>query len=322
MSARTHLAAAMAILLAGISLPARAQVALHAFQPGERARAADVNGNFNNLKAAVEAAERRNTELLNRISDLEAALANVRKLNDVLSVEDVNGVSTVRLTGVNLQVVNGRNTTDTVNGAGNVIIGYDEPNISPTSKAVCSRATANTGTEIIDEAGCLAAGGVFSTQHKSGSHNLVLGIQNGYSSFAGIIGGRVNFTNEPFANVIGGVDNRASGRGSVIVGGQGHLTRESGTTVLGGIGNQALVRNSSITGGVGNVARGENSSITGGERNTASGRTSTVSGGLLNTSSGQGSSVSGGRTNVASGLNSSILGGNGQTVSGDNVSQP
>jgi hypothetical protein len=322
MSARTHLAAAIAILVAGIAPPAHSQVALHTFQPGERARAADVNANFNNLRTAVEAAERRNAELLDRISDLEAALSNVRTLDSVLTVEDVNGTRTVRLTGVNLQVVNGINRTDSINGAGNLIIGYDEPNLAPTSDPVCSRATANNGADITDEAGCLAAGGVFSRQHKSGSHNLVLGIQNGYSAFGGIIGGRSNFTNEAYANVIGGVDNRASGRGSVIVGGQGHLTRDSGTTVLGGIGNQALVRNSSITGGVGNVATGENSSITGGERNKVSGRTSTVAGGLLNTASGQGANVSGGRTNVASGLNSSILGGNGQTVSGANVSQP
>ncbi len=322
MSARTQLAAAIAVLVAGISQPAHSQIALHAFQPGERARAADVNGNFNNLRIAIEAAERRNAELLDRISDLEAALSNVRALNNVLSIEEVNRVNTVRLTGVNLQVVNGRNATDIINGAGNVIIGYDEPNISPTSRPVCSRATAINGSEINDEAGCLAAGGVFSTQHKSGSHNLVLGIQNGYSAFGGIIGGRLNFTNEAYANVIGGVDNRASGRGSVIVGGQGHLTQDSGTTVLGGIGNQALARNSSISGGVGNVVRGENASITGGERNTATGRTSTVTGGLLNTSSGPGANVSGGRTNVASGLNSSILGGNGQTASGANESQP
>jgi hypothetical protein len=38
------------------SLPAIAQVELHVLRPSERARAADVNGNFTNLKNAVEAA--------------------------------------------------------------------------------------------------------------------------------------------------------------------------------------------------------------------------------------------------------------------------
>jgi hypothetical protein len=164
MSSRTRLAAAIAILVAGLSSPAHPQVALHSFQPGERARAADVNGNFNNLKNAVEAAERRNAELLSRISDLEAALSNVRSLNDVLAIETVNGIRTVRLTGVNLQVINGSNSTESINGAGNIIIGYDEV-ITLTAPPVCSRATNNAGFQLRDEAACLAGGGVFSTQH-------------------------------------------------------------------------------------------------------------------------------------------------------------
>jgi hypothetical protein len=309
MNPRNPLVLGITVLIAWLMAPAHAEVALHVFKRGERATAADFNANFNNLKLAVEAAERRNVELQNRIRNLEASLSNVRALNGVLSIEGVNGVRTVRLTGVNLQVVNGLSRTETINGAGNLIIGYDEPN-SFTSKPICSQARALNGALITDEAGCLAAGGVFSTQHKSGSHNLVLGTQNGYSSFGGIVGGRFNYINEIFASVLGGVDNRASGRFSAIVSGQGHLTQESGATVLGGIGNQALSRNSSVTGGVGNVATGENSSITGGERNTASGRTSTAVGGLLNSASGQGATVTGGRNNVASGTHSNTAGGN------------
>jgi len=306
MTSRNPLALGIALVIAGFAAPARADVALHVFQPGERVTAADFNANFNNLRLAVLAAERRNVELQNRIRNLEAALSNVRALNSVVTVEGVNGVRTVRLTGVNLQVVNGLSRTETINGAGNVIIGYDEPN-SFTTKPICSQARAFNGALIKDEAGCLAAGGVFSTQHKSGSHNLVLGTQNGYSSFGGIVGGRFNYINEIFASVLGGVDNRASGRFSAIVAGQGNLTQES-AAILGGIGNDALARNSSITGGIGNTATGENSSITGGERNTASGRTSTVSGGLLNSASGQGATVTGGRGNVAAGINASVQG--------------
>ena len=308
METRNALALGIAILIAGFNAPAQADVQLHVFQPGERATAANFNNNFNNLKLAVLAAERRNVELQNRIRDLEAALSNVRALNSVVTLDSVNGVRTVRLTGVNLQVVNGLSRTETINGAGNLIIGYDEPN-SFTTKPICSQARAFNGALITDEAGCLVAGGVFSTQHKSGSHNLVLGTQNGYSSYGGIVGGRFNYINEIFASVVGGVDNRASGRFSAIFSGQGHLTQESGAAILGGIGNQALARNSSITGGVGNVASGENASISGGERNTASGRTSTVSGGLLNTASGSGATVSGGRNNVAAGTNSATFGG-------------
>jgi hypothetical protein len=305
MESRNFLAAGLVIFLAGLTPRAQAEVALHVFQPGERASAADFNNNFRNLKLAVESAERRNAELQNRIRDLEAALSNVRALNNVITVEGVNGVRTVRLTGVNLQVVNGLSRTESINGAGNIIVGYDEPN-SFTTRPICSRASAVNGSLITDEAGCLAAGGVFSTQHKSGSHNLVLGTQNGYSSFGGIVAGRFNYINEIFASVVGGVDNRASGRFSAIVAGQGNVTQES-AAILGGNGNQARARNSVIAGGSGNVASGEGASIAGGERNIASGRHATVAGGLVNTSSG---------------TNSSILGGSGRTLAGSNTTQP
>ena len=307
-------ALAVAALVAAVSAPARAEVQLHTFQAGERARASDVNGNFNNLKVAVEAAERRNTELTNRIRDLEAAIANLRGLNGVLSIETLNGAKTVRLTGVNLQVVNGLNRTDTVNGTGNLIVGYDEANTF-TTKPICSIAHSIAGLELNDEAACLSAGGIFSVQQKTGSHNLVMGLANGYSSFGGIVSGRFNYINEMFAAAVAGVDNRASGRFSGIFGGQGHLTQESGTTVLGGIGAQARGHLATVVGGAGNVATGENATVTGGERNTASGRTSYAAGGLINTASGQSSSTVGGRNNTVSGLRNSNFGGDSRNVS-------
>jgi hypothetical protein len=303
-----RVASLAATVIATLATPARADIDLLVFRAGERARAADVNGNFNTLKLAIEAAERRNLELSNRIVDLEAALANLRALDSVLTVEQRNGVPTVRLTGVNLQVVNGLNRTESVNGAGNVIIGYDEPNTFTTGN-ICSRATANNGALVIDDAGCLAAGGVLATHHKSGSHNLVLGEQNSWSSFAGIISGRINFVNEAHASVIGGVDNRSSGRQSVIVGGQGHTASANSAVVAGGIGGKATGRLSTIVGGVGHTASGENSTVAGGERNVASSRNATAVGGLVNNAAGELSTTAGGRNNSARGLRSSIFGG-------------
>ena len=61
-------AAAIAAILA-ISHAAHAQVELKEFKAGERARAADVNGNFKNLKDAVETAQRENAELRSQIKD-------------------------------------------------------------------------------------------------------------------------------------------------------------------------------------------------------------------------------------------------------------
>lgn len=307
--------AATAIVLAAFALPAHSQVVLHEFRAGERARAADVNGNFTNLKNAVEAAERRNTELTNRIRDLEAALANVLSINSALSVETVNGVRTVRFTGVNLQVVNGINATESINGAGNVIIGYDEPNTTINTE-VCSRATAVNGALITDTAGCLAAGGVFSSQHKSGSHNLVMGSQNNYSSAAGIIAGRGNFINQLFASNLGGTANVASGRFSVIVAGSENRTSEAGAAILGGASNTSSGRNSTVSGGSSNVASSVGASVSGGAFGTASAPQSSVHGGIRNIASGPFSSVAGGGNNTSAAATSAIAGGSTNTTNG------
>jgi hypothetical protein len=319
---RYPILAAAAVLSGAFASPSHAQIALHAFQPGERARAADVNGNFNNLRSAIEASERRNAELTNRIRDLEAALVTLRQLDDVLSIETQNGVRTVRLSGVNFQVVNGLDRTESVNGAGNILIGYDEPSTFEFTDPLCSSARARNGALIVDEAGCLAAGGIFGTQHKSGSHNLVLGTQNGYSSFAAIVSGRLNYSNEMHASVLGGVDNRASGRFASVLGGQGSVVRGNNGVITGGIGAQANGSHAVVVGGVGNVADGLQSIVVGGERNEAPGEKSVVLGGFRNTVSGRQATLSGGRVNTVSGQAASLLGGANRTVSGTDVAQP
>jgi hypothetical protein len=314
MSSRIQLAAA-ALVIAVLSVPARSQVVLHTFQAGERARASDVNGNFNNLKIAVEAAERRNAELTNRIRDLEAALSNVRALNSALTVESVNGVRTVRLTGVNLQVVNGANSTETINGAGNIIIGYDEPT-TIAAPPVCSKATNTGGFALRDEPACLAAGGVFANQHKTGSHNLVLGSQNNYSSAGGIVAGRANFINQLYASVLGGILNVANGRSAVIVAGQSNVAPGRNAVVVSGIANDGTGAQSAILGGSANRTADQSTTISGGDRNAAIGNGASVSGGSRNTASGGDSHVSGGRGNTASGIGSSVLGGSTRTATG------
>ena len=319
---RFPMLAAAAVLLGSFAQPSDAQIALHVFQPGGRASAADFNANFNALKAAIEAGERRNAALTNRVRDLEAALTMLRQLNGVLSIETVNDVRTVRLTGVNFQVVNGLGRTESVNGAGNILVGYDEPNTFEFTAPLCSSARARTGALIASEADCLTAGGVFGTQHKSGSHNLVLGTQNGYSSFAGIVAGRLNYSNEIYASVLGGVDNRASGRFSAVVTAQGSTARGANSAILGGIGGQANGSHSTVVGGIGNVAAGQQSVVVGGERNEAPGEKSVMLGGFRNVVSGVHATVSGGRVNTVSGQASSLLGGANRAVSGTNVAQP
>ena len=309
---RKVLSAAVAAMIA-ISQSAHADVALHEFRAGERARAADVNGNFSNLKTAIETAQRENAELRDQIKDLKAALAASIALKDTLSVETVNGVRTVRFTGVNLQVVNGTNATESVNGSGNLIVGYDEANTS--TKIVCSLATDVNGNSLTTESNCLAAGGTVAVRQKTGSHNLVMGSQNSYSSAGGIVAGSGNFITAPFASNLGGTGNFASGRFAVNIAGTGNHPSGNTAATLAGTNNTASGPNASVSGGSSNTASSTGTTVSGGSHNAASGPQSNVTGGIKNESSGPFSHVSGGGNNVSSGATSTVAGGSANDAS-------
>jgi hypothetical protein len=67
-----------------------------------------------------------------------------------------SGPDDVTITGANLRIVNGLGTTETTNGLGNLIVGYNEER---------------------------APDGA--TNIRTGSHNVVVGAQNNFSSFGG-----------------------------------------------------------------------------------------------------------------------------------------
>ena len=163
----------------------------------------------------------------------------------------------VTLTGYNLHIVNGLSSTGTLNGLGNLIIGYNALRVDPKSPDV-----------------------------RTGSHNLILGDQNNYSSFGGLVAGFYNAISGQYASVSGGQGSTASGQYA---------------SVSGGYANTASNNYSSISGGTVNRASGQYASVSGGVYNTASGDNASVSGGRGNTASGQGASVSGGDQNVQSG---------------------
>lgn len=303
---RNALASAVAALLV-TSVPAFADINLHVFKAGEPARAADVNGNFTALKNAILAVQADNDALKSQVKDLKAALAAEISLQDVITVETVNGIRTVRLTGVNLQVVNGTNSTETVNGSGNVIIGYDEPNTG--TRIGCSLALDANGTVLGTQGECLAAGGTVIAKQKTGSHNLVMGSQNSYSSAAGIVSGTQNFIAGLYASSISGSNNVVTGRDAVAVSGAGNHATGVDAAILGGSTNTASGSSSSVSGGSLNTASSVTATISGGLRNKASGTQSNVSGGSSNEASGQSSHVGGGNTNKASATNSTVAGG-------------
>ena len=144
-------------------------------------------------------------------------------------------VNEVVITGANLRIVNGLGSTFTTNGVGNLIVGYNE--------LVNDRRRPDVRT---------------------GSHNVVVGSFNNFSSFGGLVVGETNEISGQFASVSGGFRNSASGA------------------------------NASVSGGFLNTASSDVSSVSGGQANQATGIVSSVSGGFLNTASGYGSSVSGG----------------------------
>jgi hypothetical protein len=213
----------------------------------------------------------------------------------------------ITFSGVNVHVVNGTGATYTANGLGNLIVGYNE--------------LRGSGDERI------------------GSHNIVTGAKQNYSSWGGLIAGYNNTISEDYATVTGGVENTASGLYSHVSGGRnntasGSLSAVSGgrnnkasgsySAVVGGGSDSSLYWNeafgdySAILGGYGNLTGdpyrmdhtiGEHSTVSGGEINKASGIFSSVSGGSLNKATGSGSSVSGGSSNEASGWNASVTGG-------------
>jgi len=188
---------------------------------------------------------------------------------------------TLVISGVNVQIVNGLGATNgyppnpnsivssevAVNGLGNLILGYDEL--------------------------------VQFTGRKTGSHNLVIGPYNSYSSFGGAVAGRFNRVEGTMGVSLGGSSNTARGINSAVLGGVSNLASGDLSVVSGGLGGEAMSVQTTVMGGQFNHATGLNSSALGGFRNVAAGFLSTVSGGSFNVAEGDQSSVSGGLSRTA-----------------------
>lgn len=224
------------------------------------------------LSERVDALQSENASLAGRVEALESENDSLQTLLAGVTRPDPD---TLRFSGMNVQLVNGLGSTETTNGLGNLIVGYAEnhPAVS---------------------------------WDRSGSHYLVLGIWNGWSSFGGLVAGRFNRATGAFATISGGDNNTADGRSSVVSGGTDGGAIGDFSTVSGGVNNFARGFRSTVSGGRTNIASGSQSTVSGGALNTASGVNSTVSGGVNNTASGAGSTVSGGEGNVAGGTGSHV----------------
>jgi hypothetical protein len=195
----------------------------------------------------------------------------------------VGGMPTIQFSGANVQIVDGAGRTEFVNGAGNLIIGYDE-----------------------------GGRGV-----QTGSHNLFVGGGSSYTSYGGIVAGFENTISAPFASVVGGEKSTASGLVSSVSGGLYGRASGEVASVTGGYNSIASGQQASVTGGYSNTASGVLAIVGGGEENEASGEVASVTGGLLNSASGQRTTVTGGTQDSATGADSSIFGGRGLEAPGE-----
>jgi hypothetical protein len=161
----------------------------------------------NSACSATSATHEGKYEYLKTTSLSEPEESELKALLKYVKVQPfgVAGKPTVQVSGANVQIVSGAGKTNAaVDGAGNLVIGYDE----------------NPGTQ-------------------TGSHNLILGEQQTFTSFAGMVGGFGNAIKGAYASVTGGALNTASGELSSISAGEGNTAKGTRASVSGGKTNTA-----------------------------------------------------------------------------------
>ena len=198
-------------------------------------------------------------------AEVDTIVANLQSQIDTLK-NLLDGVTRsgddITFEGVNVHIVNGLGNTETVNGTGNLIVGYNEPR--------------GTG------------------DFRIGSHNIVVGRRHNYTSYGGLVVGDRNEISGSYSSVSGGGSNTASDYGSSVSGGIGNTAKGYFSSVTGGVENTASGSYSSVSAGRDNIASSNDSGVSGGSFNTASGVGSSVSGGEYNKASGDYSFVGGG----------------------------
>lgn len=284
----------------------------HSFQANTPAVAVEVNANFGAVETAVDDNHSRIAALEAALAAQQATIANLQSAlaavqgNSVLTLDGKlglgteNGYATARFTGVNVQIVNGLGGTGTINGLGNLTIGYNEQLAGQLE--FCSDGAFDNQTA------CEENGAIWASNQRTGSHNLVLGRANAYSQYGGLIAGEVNIINGRYASVSAGIFNMASGDLASVSGGRENTARGHYASVSGGRNNIAYGDYTSVSGGQENFAPGDYASVSGGHSNKAIGDFASVSGGQGNWVYGDYASISGGNVSVVTGIHDWVAG--------------
>jgi hypothetical protein len=203
--------------------------------------------------------------LTQNVQTLQSQLASANAQNafalgqfvTVDTKDTINGLKPPHIifSGGNLHVRSGSGESVDATGLGNLVVGYDS------------------------DAGCGANNPATIDADRGGSHNLVLGDCNRYTSSRGLVAGFDNKIAREDATITGGDNNEASGTSAHISGGNANFATGDDASVSGGSSNQANGADSSVTGGVGNVVNGTSSSIAGGNGNKVTGKESFIGGG-------------------------------------------
>lgn len=195
---------------------------------------------------------------------LPASAADQQTLISILpyvrfNAAGVGGKPTITITGGNMQITNGAGSTASVNGTGNLVLGYDEsPGTQTGSHNVLIGRNAITG-------GC---GNVATSTQASPANNSTCDNASG-SQLEAITGGVYNLAYGTFSSVTGGGRNIAAGYQAAVSGG--------GVNTAGG-------SQSSVSGGLSNVASGNQASISGGQNNFAADPFASISGDVFSAS--------------------------------------
>ena len=218
------------------------------FSANTPARAAEVNDNFSAVASAVNdnaadigVSSGLIADQAAQILALQSALADQQAAIDVLTasvatlatqlsaiqnssvmalasnleliqVPDPNQAGVEYLTaefhGINIRIVNGQGSTASANGLGNLTVGYNETDAN--AAEVCSDGAQET------QPNCVNFGGSWARNHRSGSHNLIVGSGNAYSQYGGLLAGNRNAVTRAYATVSGGRDNLARGENAIV----------------------------------------------------------------------------------------------------------
>ncbi len=269
---------------------APSSVSLITFTPGTTISAGQVNQNFQNVAAAIDAINAK----------LQYVTVESNPIDGMMGPHFI-------ITGANVHIRSGSGWTDDNSsgfgcntpgqpacyGLGNLVVGYN-----PVGHPDGDIRTGSHNIVVGDHQNFLGYGG------------LIAGWQNQIEShFASVTGGAHNRASESASVVSGGDSNHASGWRSVVSGGKQNLASGSTSAVSGGYQNEASGNVAWVGGGYSNDAVGQFSSVSGGETNDAEGESSSVSGGINGNAIARASAISGGNANETTGVYSSVTGG-------------